>query len=198
MQRLIAMVYAVVVFRAMRGPLLSGALGSAATLEAMLRLVRGAEPVVVLGPPWLGVTLSAELPVLMLVGAQERATVRRVRRRAHKAGRRLEIAIGGDEAPLRAGSVGAMIIENVVGLAADAATRWIAALAPCLRPGGRLVAADATGSAAAMARVSGAFLAAALIGLAQEHPRDGVVLTTAEAPDGRVMAGRFAGDTARA
>jgi len=44
----------------------------------------------------------------------------------------------------------------------------------------------------AMARVSGTFLSAALIGLTQEQPRDGVVLTVAQAPDARVMSARYA------
>ena len=34
-----------------------------------------------------------------------------------------------------------------------------------------------------MARVSATFLSAALVGLTQEMPRDGVVLTVAHAPD---------------
>ena len=43
-----------------------------------------------------------------------------------------------------------------------------------------------------MARVSGTFLSASLVGLTQEQPRDGVVLTVAHAPDARVMAARYA------
>jgi hypothetical protein len=176
----------------MRGPFLSGALGSAASLDAILRWAKGADPVVVLGPLWLGVTLAAELRVVMLVATDDRAAVKRARRRAHKAGRAFEIAIGGAEVPVRPRSVGAMIVENVAGLDAAAARLWIEALVPGLRPGGRLIAADATGDVAAMARVSGTFLSAALVGLTQELPRDGVVLTVGQAPDARVMSARFA------
>ena len=40
--------------------------------------------------------------------------------------------------------------------------------------------------------------ATALVGLTQEMPRDGVVLTVAHAPDARVMAARFAAPAAAA
>ena len=175
----------------MRGPLLSGALGSAAALEALLRWVRKDQPAVVLGPLWLGETLAAELPILMLVATDDHAAVRRARRRAQRAGRPLEIAVGGGELPLGASSVATIVAENVAGLDAAAAAGWIASLAACLRPGGRLVAADATGSSSAMARVAGTFLGAALTGITQEQPRDGVLLTVGEAPDARIQAARF-------
>jgi hypothetical protein len=176
----------------MRGPLLSGALGSATSLASLLRWVKRDAPVVVLGPLWLGETLAEELQVLMLVATDDRATVKRARRRAQRAGRQLEIVVGGAELPLAPGSVTTIVAENVAGLDPDAAARWIASLAASLRPGGRLLAADATASPSAMARVSGAFLAAALIGLTQEHPREGALLTVGEAPDARVQAARFA------
>jgi hypothetical protein len=178
----------------LRGPFLSGALGSTPSLEAILRWARPAErdPVVVLGPLWMGVTLAAELRVVMLVATDDHAAVKRARRRALKAGRAFEIAVGGAEVPLRPRSVGAMIVENAAGLDAVAAARWIEALVPSLRPGGRLIAADATSDVAAMARLSGTFLSAALVELTQEQPKDGVVLTVAQAPDARVMAARYA------
>jgi hypothetical protein len=194
---LMEMVYTMLTSPPMRGPLLSGALGSSASLEAVLRWAKGAAaPVVVLGPLWLGETLAAELPVMMLVATDDRPAVRRARRRALKAGHAFEIAIGAADVPLRPSSVGAMIVENVVGLDADAAAAWLAALVPCLRPGGRLIAVDATSDAAAMARVSGTLLSAALVGLTQEQPRDGVVLTVGEAPDARVLVARFPGAAA--
>jgi hypothetical protein len=182
----------------MRGPILSGALGSTASLAAIARRAKDADPVVVLGPLWLGVTLATELRVLMLVASDDHAAVKRARRRAIKAGRAFEVAVGGAEVPLRPRSVGAMIVENVSGLDATAAARWIEALVPSLRPGGRLIAADATSDVAAMARISATFLSAALVGLTQEMPRDGVVLTVAHAPDARVMAARFAAPGAAA
>ncbi len=178
----------------LRGPFLSGALGSTSSLHAILRWAKPAssDPVVVLGPLWMGVTLAAELRVLMLVATDDHAAVKRARRRALKAGRALEIAVGGAEVPLRPRSVSTMIVENAAGLDAVAAARWIEALVPSLRPGGRLIAADATSDVAAMSRVSGTFLSASLVALTQEQPRDGVVLTVAQAPDARVMAARYA------
>ena len=192
------MVYPMLTSPPMRGPLLSGALGSTASLAAIARRARDAEPVVVLGPLWLGVTLATELRLMMLVASDDHAAVKRARRRAIKAGRAFEVAVGGAEVPLRPRSVGTMIVENVAGLDAAAAARWIEALVPCLRPGGRMIAADATSDVAAMARVSATFLSAALVGLTQEMPRDGVVLTVAHAPDARVMAARFAAPGAAA
>jgi hypothetical protein len=178
----------------LRGPFLSGAVGSTASLEAILRWARGSatDLVVVLGPLWLGVALASELRVVMLVATDDHPAVKRARRRAHKARRAFEVAVGGAEVPLRPRSVGAMIVENTAGLDAVAAARWIEALVPSLRPGGRLIAADATSDVAAMARVSGTFLSASLVGLTQEQPRDGVVLTVAQAPDARVMSARYA------
>ncbi|HET6281659.1 MAG TPA: hypothetical protein VFH73_11855 [Polyangia bacterium] len=175
----------------MRGPLLSGAVGSAASLQAVVRWAAGAQPVVVLGPLWLGETLAQALKVVMLVEADDRASVKRARRRAVKAGRALEIALAGAELPMPLRSVSALVVENVAGLEAAAAANWLGALVPTLRPGGRLIAVDATSSTSAMARVAGVFLASSLIGLIQERPRDGVVLTVGMAPSAAVMAARF-------
>jgi hypothetical protein len=178
----------------MRGPLLSGPLGSASALHALARWTTDAErrgPLVVLGPLWLGDRLAAASPVLMLVEPQDRPSVLRTRRRAAKASRPLEIAMAAADLPLRPGSLGALVVENAAGLGLDEAVRWIGALAPCLRPGGRLIAADATSSKAAAARVAGVFLSAALIELVQEWPRDGVVLTVGVAPAAPVAAARF-------
>jgi hypothetical protein len=175
----------------MRGPLLSGAIGSAASLGAIVRWAVGAEPVVVLGPLWLGETLAQACKVVMLVEADDRASVKRARRRAVKAGRALEIALAGAELPMPLGSVSALVVENVAGLEAAAAEKWLAALVPTLRPGGRLIAVDATASTGAMARVAGVFLASSLMGLIQERPRDGVALTVGVAPSAAIMAARF-------
>jgi hypothetical protein len=175
----------------MRGPLLSGPLGSSAALEALVGLLAGYDPVVVLGPPWLGEALAASMRVLLLVESEERVAVLRVRRRAAKAGRPLTIAVAGGELPLRPGSLGALVVEDVAGLDPADAERWIGALVPCLRPGGRLIAADTTGSPAVAARVAGVFLAGALTDLCQEWPRDGVVLTMGVAPSAAVVAARF-------
>jgi hypothetical protein len=174
-----------------RGPLLSGAIGSTASLQAIVRWAEGPGPVVVLGPLWLGETLAAALKVVMLVEADDRASVRRARRRAAKARHALEIALAGAELPVRPRSVGALVVENVAGLDGAAAGKWLTALVPALRPGGRLIAVDGTASTDAMARVAGVFLASSLIGLVQERPRDGVVLTVGVAPSDAVLAARF-------
>ena len=130
----------------MRGPLLSGPLGSAASLAALGRWLDGVRPVVVLGPVWLAETLAATTPVTFLDEPDDRRVLVRARRRADKAGKPLAIGIAGAELPLARASLGALVIENAAGLPADEAERWVEALAPCLRPGGRLIAVDATGS----------------------------------------------------
>ena len=192
----------------MRGPLLSGPLGSAACLDAIVRWVGApgskaatapappppsspARPVVLSGPLWLGETLAQTLPILMLVEGEDRPGVRRARRRAVRAQHRLEISLAGAELPLRPRSLATLIVENAAGLEAEAARAWLAALTPLLIPGGRLIAADATGSATAMARVAEAFLAASLVEIVQEQPREGVVLTVGRAPAAPIMAVRF-------
>jgi hypothetical protein len=176
----------------MRGPLLSGPLGSAASLRALVRWIDGAGPLVVLGPVWLAESLAATARVLLLDEPTDRRVLARARRRAQKAGRPLEIGMAGAELPLRRASLGSLVVENAAGLAVDEAARWVAALVPCLRPGGRLVAVDATGSTAAAARVAGVFLSAALIDLTQEWPRDGVLLTVGTAPAAPITWARFA------
>jgi hypothetical protein len=175
----------------MRGPLLSGPLGSAASLAALARWIDGAAPVVVLGPVWLAETLAERQRVLFLDEPDDRRVLVRARRRAEKSSRPLDLAVAGAELPLRRGSLGALVVENVAGLATEEAMRWVAALVPCLRPGGRLVAADVTGSAEAAARVAGVFLSAVLVELSQEWPRDGVVLTVGTAPSAAIIDARF-------
>ncbi len=178
----------------MRGPLLSGPLGSTASLGALARWIEGVGPVVVLGPTWLAATLAEQTRVLLLDepdGEPARRALARARRRATKASRPLDIGIAGAELPLRRGSVGAFVLENVAGLAVEEAQRWVGALVPCLRPGGRLIAADVSASPSAAARVAGVFLSAALVELTQEWPRDGVVLTVGRAPAAAIVAARF-------
>jgi hypothetical protein len=180
----------------MRGPLLSGPLGSAAALDAIARWTGGAAPLVVLGPLWLGEVLATTARVLLLAEPDDprlRRALVRARRRAGKAGRALDIGLAAEELPLRVGALGALVIENAAGLTAGELERWVAALAPCLRPGGRLIAADATASTDAAARVAGVFLSAALLDIVQEWPRDGVVLTVGAAPSAAISAARFGG-----
>jgi hypothetical protein len=112
-------------------------------------------------------------------------------RRARRDRRPLDVAIAAGELPFRRGVVPALVVENVAGLPADDAARWLGALVPCLRPGGRLIAADATSSTAAAARVGNVFLSAALTGIVQEWPREGAVLTVGVAPAAAIVAARF-------
>jgi len=179
-----------------KGPLLSGALGSAPTLAAVLRWTEGRAPVVVIGPPWLGDAVASSGRVLVLVEPEARPIALRARRRAQKQSRALEVALAAADLPLGRGTLSALVVENVGGLRDDEAMRWLEALAPCLRPGGRLIAADATSSTAAAARVAGAFLSAALTEVVQEWPRDGALLTIGVAPPASILSARFPGAAA--
>jgi hypothetical protein len=175
----------------MRGPLLSGPLGSQPTLEALLRWTAERAPVVVLGPPWLGAAIARGGRTLLLVESELRPQALRAQRRARKETRPLDVALAAAELPFPRGTLSALVVENAAGLPADEAERWIAALTPMLRPGGRLIAADATSNDAAAARVAGAFLSAALTDIVQEWPREGAVLTVGVAPAASIVAARF-------
>jgi SAM-dependent methyltransferase len=175
-----------------KGPLLSGALGSAPTLAAVLRWTDGRAPIVVIGPPWLADAIASAGRALVLVEPDVRPIAVRARRRARKQNRGLEVALAGAELPLGRATLSALVVENVGGLQDDEAARWLSALVPCLRPGGRLIAADATSSTAVAARVAGAFLSAALTEIVQEWPRDGALLTIGVAPTSSVINARFA------
>ena len=196
----------------MRGPLLSGPLGSQPTLEALLRWTQIStqaapqasmeaptaanaalprSPVVVLGPPWLGAAIARGGQTLLLVEGELRPQALRTYRRAKKESRPLDVALAAAELPFGRGTLSALVVENVAGLPPAEGERWIAALMPLLRPGGRLIAADATSSDVAAARVAGAFLAAALLDIVQEWPREGAVLTVGIAPAAAVTAARF-------
>lgn len=175
-----------------RGPLLSGALGSAQTLTAVLRWLEGRAPTVVLGPAWLGDAVANAGRTLVLVESEARPIALRTRRRAHKQQRALDVALAGPDLPLRRGALRALVVENVAGLPEPDAARWLAALVPCLVPGGRLIAADATSNTGAAARVAGAFLSVALTEIVQEWPREGALLTIGVAPPAPVIEARFA------
>jgi hypothetical protein len=176
----------------MRGPLLSGPLGSQPALEALLRWTQGHAPVVVLGPPWLGAALARGGAALVLVENEGRPQAVRTRRRARKENQPLDVALAAADLPFRRGSLSALVIENAAGLDPAEAQRWVSALVPSLRPGGRLIAADATSSDASAARVAGAFLSAALQEIVQEWPREGAVLTVGVAPPASIIAARHA------
>jgi len=156
-----------------------------------MRWLRDAGPVVVIGPIWLAETLSAEVPTLLLVEPEERRRAQRVAKRAAAAGRRLTVVVAGVDLPLAPGSIGALLIEGASALESEAIARWMTALIPALRPGGRLLAFDATDNPELESRLTGLFLAAALRDLVQERPRDGVLLTVGVAPEAAITATRF-------
>jgi len=175
----------------MRGPLLSGPLGSAATLERVALVLRARGPVVVLSALWLAEALSASFPVAALIEADVRRPARRVVRRAGTKRRPLLVAAGGAELPLRSASLGALVVENLAEIEDDfEAADFLAELPLFLRSDGLVLSLDATRSAAAEERIAGLFMAAGLIGVTQERPRDGVVLTAAGPAAAVVVAAR--------
>lgn len=182
----------------MRGPLLSGPLGSASTLDAVGRWLDTAGAVVVIGPLWLGNVLSKRVRVLLLTEPEERQRARRAVKRAAAAtaGQRLTVGVAGVDLPLAFGTVDALLVESASTLEAEAMARWMSSLVPVLRPGGRLLALDATDNPAVEARLAGLFLGAALAEIVQERPREGVVLTVGSAPPAPVIAARFGGTAA--
>lgn len=156
-----------------------------------MRRLRGAGTAVVIGPLWLGETLAAEVPTVLLVQPEERPRARRTVRRANTAGRRLTVMVAGVELPLARGSVDALLIESVSTLAAPEAAEWLATLVPVLKEGGRLIAADVTEDPADEARLAALWLASALTHISQERPRSGVVLTSGCAPAAELVRTRF-------
>lgn len=175
----------------MRGPLLSGPLGSASTLEIVTRWLDQAATVVVIGPLWLGDVLSKRNRVLLLTEPEERQRARRAAKRASAAGQRLMVAVAGVDLPLRKGGADALLIEGASALDDEAVGRWLATLVPAIRPTGQLIALDATDDPSVEARLAGLFLGAALAQIVQERPRNGVVLTAARVPAASVVATRF-------
>lgn len=137
--------------------------------------------VVVLGPLWLGAALATRTRVLLLIEPEHRARARRVVRKAAEGGQPLLVAVAGVDLPLAPGSVDAIVVESASALDAESAARWLASVVPLLRPGGRLLAADATDDPVVEARLAGLFLGAALTGIRQTRPRDGTVLTSGAA-----------------
>jgi hypothetical protein len=174
-----------------RGPLLSGPLGTVAVLDRLLTHLRGRGPTVVIGPLWLGETLAEELPVMLLFEPEDRARARRIVRRATTGKVRLGAVMAGVELPLGRGTAGALVIESASALEESAAADWMSALVPALQPDGLLIAVDVTDDPAVEARLGGLFLASALTHVAQDRPRDGVVLTIGRAPSAAMVRARF-------
>ncbi len=175
----------------MRGPLFSGALGSPATLGRVCELVRAHAPVVVLSALWLAEALAGEFDVLVLVETDKRRAAARALRRARKLGHPLAVVIAAAEVPLAMGSVGAVLVDNLVDIEDQPAARdLIVALLPALKSDGIVVSLDATKSPALEARASEIFLAASVSGITQIRPREGALVTAGHAPHPAVIAAR--------
>jgi hypothetical protein len=176
----------------MRGPLLSGALGSPATLGRALQLVREHPPVVVLSALWLAETLSSEIPVLALIEEDKRGAAGRALRRAHKQGLPLSVVVAAADVPLAKTAVGAVLVDSLVDIEEhSAAIELLAGLCPLLKADGLVLSLDATKSPTLEARVAEIFLAASLTQVKQMRPRDGALLTTGVVPDPAVVAARL-------
>jgi hypothetical protein len=146
---------------------------------------------VVLSALWLAETVSREVPVTAFIEADKRRGARRVVRRAAKAGKKLLVAAAGEELPVGIGSAGCVLVESLSEIADDdQAAEFLVRVTRGLRPGGLVVALDATKNAVTEARLAGLFLSAALVGIAQERPRDGALLTIGAPAPAAVLAGR--------
>ena len=177
----------------MRGPLLSGPLGSAATLDRVCRLLQGHQPTVVLSALWLAETLAGSFPVLALVEEDKRSAALRAARRASRSAHQLLVVSAGEDVPLRRGVVGAILVENLMDVEDQAAAEdLLVGVLPALRPDGVVASLDATKHQETEARLAGLFLAAALTGVAQVRPREGALLTIGSAPPQAVTAVRAA------
>jgi hypothetical protein len=175
----------------MRGPFLSGALGSAATLDRVCRVLQDHQPTVVLSALWLAETLSSSFPVLALVEEEKLSAALRAVRRAQKSANPLLVVSAGEDVPLRRGAVGAILIENLMDVEDQAAAEdLLVGLLPALRPDGLVISLDATKHQETEARLAALFLAAALTGITQVRPREGALLTIGSAPPPAVIAVR--------
>jgi hypothetical protein len=177
-----------VIVAAMRGPLLSGALGSPATLRRLPDILRERRPVAVLSSLWLAATLAAELPVLAMIEAGKASAARRALRKAVKAARPLGVVVAGAALPLGPATLGAVLLEDVSVLAPEALVGHLFEVTALLRPGGVLVALDRTRDARVEARLAAACAAVALLDIGQQRPRDGALITTGLAPPPAVRA----------
>jgi hypothetical protein len=176
----------------MRGPLLSGTLGSQATLGRVCSLVRERSPVIVLSTLWLAETLATEMPILALVEEEKRAAALRSHKRARKAGLPLTLVMAASELPLVPASVGVVLVDSLVDIEdPSAAAELLLGVLPTLQPGGIVISLDATKNPDLESRVSSIFLAASLAHIAQIRPREGALLTVGQAPHAAVTAARL-------
>jgi hypothetical protein len=158
--------------RPMRGPLLSGAIGSPATLRLLVDLVRGHAPIAVIGPPWLAEKLQADGEVAVLAAE--------------------------GLAPIAPGSLGAVMVENLGTRAIPEVVAFLLRLAELIRPGGKVLALDRTKDLALQAQLTTAFLAAGFGDIRQARPRAGALVTSGVVPDPRVRQVLAAGPIAPA
>ena len=165
----------------MRGPLLSGALGSAATLARVCQRLGARSPIVVLRSLWLARTLATGLPIVALVDPADEKAARRPFRKAGPPGSGLTVVLAG-VVPPGVGPIGALIIEGLAAMPREQATATLTGLAADLQPEGLLLALDRTKDQAIESRLTAAFLAAGFAGIGQERPREGALLTFGRAP----------------
>jgi hypothetical protein len=172
----------------MRGPLLSGAVGSAVTLRRLSEILRDQSPTVVVRSPWLGLTLASELPVLALLPREAQATARRRARRKSAAQIPTLFALSGPALPLATGAAGSLVVADLAEIEPAALVGFLLETAALIRPGGVLVGLDRTKDAAAEARIAGALLTAGFVGISQERPREGALLSHGRPPPAAVRA----------
>jgi hypothetical protein len=174
--------------------LFSGAIGSRATLERVGQIVRARPPAVVLSSPWLAAELATATPVMLLVEPDAVLAARRALRRAGRAGLPLLGVVAGERVPIGAGRVGAFVIEGLADTDEGEARGFLLGLAPSLKPDGIIVTLDNTKAPLVEARVAGDLLAAGLVDIAQERPREGALVSVARCPATAILAARLAAD----
>jgi hypothetical protein len=172
----------------MRGPLLSGPVGSAVTLGRLGEIVRSQGPTVVVRSPWLGLTLASEIPVVTVLPAEARSAARRRRRRKNAGQPPSIFVIGGATLPLQPGAAGSLVVTDLAEIEPAALVPYLVDTAALVRPAGIFVALDRTKDPVTEARLAGALLAAGFLGIVQERPREGALLTRANPPPPSVRA----------
>ena len=116
-------------------------------------------------------------------------------REAAKAGHPLLVVAAGEDLPVRTGSVGSVVIENLTAIEDDeTALAYLADVATLLRPGGLLLALDAVKDLKTEERITGLMLAAGYTRLAQERPRGGALLTVGHPLPPAGLAARWASE----
>jgi hypothetical protein len=171
--------------KAMRGPLLSGAVGSAVTLRRLSEMVRGHAPVVVIRSPWLALTLSSEIPVLGVLPREALVAARR-RRRRKNAGPPSQFVLAGGPLPLASGGAGALVVPDLAEVPPPELVPLLLQLAGLIRPEGRLIGIDRTKDTAVEARLAGALLTSGFTGIVQQRPREGALLSHGRPPPAAV------------